>query len=84
MKNYLLFVLVCIAFTSCGPKIYKSTEFDDVATKHKLVAILPADVTISLRPNQSKKLTPGDLEKNREETAYAIQEKMYSWFIRRS
>ena len=85
MKKIFIPVLLIILFASaCGPKIYKSTEFDDVATKHKTVAILPADVTIMLRPNQSKKMTAEELEKNRESTAYAIQDKMYSWFLRRS
>ncbi len=64
MKNYLLpLLLFCLLINACGPKIYKSNEFDDVAVKHKLVAILPADVTIMLRPNQAKKITPDDLEK---------------------
>ena len=73
-----------LLLSACEPKIYKSAEFYDVASKHKLVAILPADVTIMLRPNQSKKMTAEELEKNRESTAYAIQDKLYSWFLRRS
>lgn len=77
-------ILSLIIINSCGPKIYKSNEFDDVTSKHKIVAILPADVTIMLRPNQSKKMSADELEKNRETTAYAIQDKMYSWFLRRS
>jgi hypothetical protein len=85
MKNtFIAVVALLLLVSSCGPKIYKSNEFDDVAAKHKIVAILPADVTIMLRPNQSKKMTPDDLEKNRESTAYAIQDKLYSWFLRRS
>ena len=85
MKKLLIpFAAFLLLLNACGPKIYKSTEFDDVAVKHKLVAILPADVTIMLRPNQSKKMTPEELEKNRESTAYAIQDKLYSWFLRRS
>ncbi len=76
--------LLLISLSACGPKIYKSAEFDDVASKHRLVAILPANVTIMLRPNQSKRMTPEELEKNRESTGYAIQDKLYSWFLRRS
>ncbi|MDB5200398.1 MAG: hypothetical protein JWO92_2361 [Chitinophagaceae bacterium] len=85
MKKILIpFVSVMILINACGPKIYKSAGFDDITAKHKTVAILPADVTISLRPNQSKKMSAEELEKNREETGYAIQDKMYSWFLRRS
>jgi hypothetical protein len=70
--------------TSCGPKIYKSEEFESVTTKHKIVAILPADVNIKLRPVEAKKLTPEDMLKNEETTGLSIQDKMYSWFLRRS
>lgn len=83
-KLFIPLVCALIFISACGPKIYKSTEFDDVAAKHKTVAILPADVTIMLRPNQSKKMSADEIEKNRESTAYAIQDKMYSWFLRRS
>jgi hypothetical protein len=70
--------------SSCGPKIYKSNEFDDVTVKHRLVAILPSDVTINLRPNEAKKMPVEEIEKNRQSTGYAIQDKMYSWFLNRS
>ena len=84
MKKFIIPVCLILFITACGPKIYKSTEFDDVSSKHKLVAIIPADVTVKLRPNQSKKMSAEELDKNREATAYAIQDKMYSWFLRRS
>jgi hypothetical protein len=85
MKNIAITLLSSLLLISaCAPKIYKSNEFDDVAAKHKIVAILPADVTILLRPNQSKKMSADELEKNRESTGYEIQDKMYSWFLRRS
>ena len=83
-KIFIPLVSLLLFLSACGPKIYKSNEFDDVSAKHKTVAILPADVTIMLRPNQSKRMSADDLEKNRESTAYAIQDKMYSWFLRRS
>ena len=86
MKKILIpFVSLLLLFvSSCSPKIYKSNEFDDVTVKHKIVAILPADVSINLRPNAAKKMTAEDMEKNRQSTGYAIQDKMYSWFLRRS
>lgn len=85
MKNIPIALLsLVLIFSACAPKIYKSNEFDDVTAKHRIVAILPADVTIMLRPNQSKKMSVDELEKNRESTGYEIQDKMYSWFLRRS
>jgi hypothetical protein len=83
-KMQWLFVSLLFLVSACGPKIYKSNDFTDVAAKHKLVAILPAYVAIELRPNAAKKMTAEDLGKKRQSTGYDIQDKMYSWFLRRS
>lgn len=83
-KSLIPFIAVILLFSACGPTIYKATEFDDVTSKHKLVAILPADVFISLRPNAAKKTSVEEMENNRQSTGYAIQDKMYSWFLTRS
>jgi len=84
MKKYLPFSFLLMILVSCGPQIYKATDFSDVAVTHKTVAILPAEVSIKLRPNEAKKISPEDLQKNIETTSYAIQDKMYSWFLRRN
>lgn len=85
MKTRLVLTLSMIAvFVSCGPKIYKSTEFDTAFARHKTVALLPADVTTQLRPNDAKKVTPEQLDQVNEKTGYDIQDKMYSWLLRRS
>ena len=84
MKRLLLITLLPILFVACGPKIYKSEEFTSVASTHKTVAILPAVVTIQLRPNQAKKITSEDIENSEKSTGYGIQEKMYGWFLRRN
>ncbi len=83
-KTYLLLVLVCTALYSCGPQIYKSNEFADITSKHKIVAILPTVVTTQLRPNEMKKITKEQLEESEQKTGYDVQEKMYNWFLRRS
>jgi len=84
MKKYLPISFLLMIFVSCGPQIYKATDFNDVSSTHKTVAILPAEVSIKLRPNEAKKISPEDLQKNIETTGYAIQDKMYSWFLRRN
>ena len=84
MKNIFLASFVVLLLSSCGPKIYKSAGFETALAKHKIVAILPAEVNIMLRPNQSKNLSPGQIQDMAEKTGYDIQDKMQSWFLRRS
>jgi hypothetical protein len=83
-KAHLILASLIIFLASCGPKIYKSSEFDAALAKHKKVAILPADVTIQLRPNQAKNMTAEQMADMSQKTGYDIQDKMYSWFLRRS
>jgi hypothetical protein len=82
MKKVLCSVFV-LSLLSCGPKIYKSADFSNALSKHKTVAILPAEVNIQLRPNQAKKLTQEQIDDLSNKTAIDIQEKMYGWFLRR-
>ena len=84
MNKLSLTTLIAFLLLSCGPKIYKSSEFDTAFAKHKTVAILPAEVTSRLRPNEAKKVTAEQIEEQNEKTGYDIQDKMYSWFLRRS
>lgn len=83
-KKIIQALLITSLFASCGPKIYKSAEFDTALARHKIVAILPADVTTQLRPNQAKKLSEEQIADLSRKTGYDIQDKMYSWFLRRS
>lgn len=83
-KVITLSLLAGFVFGSCGPKIYKSSEFDSALAKHKTVAILPADVTTKLRPNEAKKITAEQLADINQRAGYDIQDKMYSWFLRRA
>ena len=84
MKSTVIVSLLVMALASCGPKIYKSNTFDQALARHRTVAILPAEVITRLRPNESKKVTPEQLDAMNEKTGFSIQDKMYSWFLRRS
>ncbi|HWI90961.1 MAG TPA: hypothetical protein VNT20_06765 [Flavisolibacter sp.] len=83
MKNLLSVAVMSALLFSCGPKIYTSSSFSSALAKHKTVAILPAEVTMQLRPNEAKKITAEQLEDITSKTGYDIQEKMYGWFLRR-
>lgn len=82
--NIILLILIILFTISCAPKIYEAPDFAKIARKHKVVAILPADVLIRLRPNDAKKMTQEQVNENAEKTGFEIQDAMYSWFLRRS
>ena len=78
-----IMVLTMVILEACSPRIYQSDSFDAALSRHKTVAILPAAVSISLRPNQLKKMTPEQMTEMSLREARDIQEKMYGWFLRR-
>jgi len=85
MKNLkLLAVFVTFCLTACGPTIYKSSNFDEARARHRTVAILPADVTIKLRPNEAKKMTADQVSDLSMKTGFNVQDKMYGWLLRKS
>ena len=83
MKHLLSLAVVSILLVSCGPKIYQASNFNEALAKHKTVAIIPAEVTMQLRPNQTKNMTQAQLDEMAMKMGYDIQEKMYGWFLRR-
>jgi len=84
MKQIFTFAIISIVMISCAPRTYTAANFSSALAKHKTVAILPAEVTMKLRPNEAKRVTAEQVEQMNTKTAYDIQEKMYGWFLRRS
>ncbi len=83
MNRTILFSAFFFLIASCGPKIYTSSNFSTALARHKTVAILPAEVTMQLRPNEAKKISAEQLRDLVNKTAYDVQDKMYGWFLRR-
>ena len=79
-----LVVIVSLWLTACGPSIYLAQDFRAYAPKHKTVAILPADVTIRLRPNQARYTSDEQQRDMQNQTGREYQEKIYAWLLRRS
>lgn len=79
-----LLLAIVFAAAGCGPTIYKASDFSDKTSSHKTVALLPAEVSIQLRPNEMKNVTAEQIRQMQEETGKNIQDKMYSWFLKRS
>ncbi|MFI5131534.1 MAG: hypothetical protein ACHQFX_16140 [Chitinophagales bacterium] len=76
----LTFFAACIV---CGQRkeIYTHPRFDSIAKDHFLLAILPFDVTINLRPAQKKKLKEGELENLERTEGDSVQSAIQTYFL---
>ncbi len=84
LKPYIFLVSAVLLYISCGPRIYQAPDFTRQTRGHKIVAILPSDVTIRLRPNQAAKYTQEQLLSMEKETGFEIQNAIYLWLLKRS
>ena len=76
----LTFFASCVV---CGQtkEIYIHPHFDSIAKDHSLLAILPFDVTINLRPGQMKKLKKGELETLERKEGDSVQSAIQTYFL---
>jgi hypothetical protein len=74
---------VSLLLSACGPTIYLAQDFRSYAPKHKTVAILPADVTMQLRPNQARNTTAAQQHDMEYKSSIDFQERIYAWLLRR-
>ncbi|MEP6711156.1 MAG: hypothetical protein ABJA37_02010 [Ferruginibacter sp.] len=84
MKNFFLLLFVISATISCSPAIHKAQDFDNRTFSHRIVAILPADVNISLRTNELKNTSVEQFQQAEEKASLNLQNKLYEWFLKRS
>ncbi len=78
-----IFLFLNLGIISAQTKLYQHPEFEQKTKDHKIIAILPFDAKVSLRPKQMKELTEeqfADIEKNE---GLSVQTSMYSWFLNR-
>lgn len=61
-----------------------ANDFRAYSPKHKMVAILPAAVSMQLRPNQARNMTPEQLHDMERQSGVDYQDKIYAWLLRRS
>ncbi len=83
-RLFILLTAVALLGAGCAPQIYKSNDFESKTADHKTVAILPAEVFMQLRPNEMKKITAEQFADMQKKTGESIQDKMYTWFLKRS
>lgn len=75
------FFTVCIV-SGQTKEIYTNPKFDSIAKDHSLLAILPFDVTINLRPNQKEKLRQGELENMQKKEGEGVQSAIQTYFLK--
>jgi len=85
--NYFIFVLFALLSGTVSysqtKEIYVNPEFDLLAKDHNLLAILPFDVVLNLRPKEKEKLKPGDLEKMQNNEGLAVQSALQTYFLKK-
>jgi len=83
-KLLILSFSLIISFSAFSQtSLYENPNFDAIASKHEIIAIVPFRTTITLRPKQMEKITPEQLVKMQEAEGKDVQLGMYSWFLKR-
>ena len=83
--RHLLFsatLLLAVLCSACGPSIYLANDFRTYVPRHKTLAILPSSVTIGLRPNQARNISPEQLRQLQISTSLDYQSRIYAWLLR--
>lgn len=80
IKLFLL-ALVLVIFVSGCATIYKTPNFNVARSQHRILAILPFDVTIAVR-RLPKGVTVEMLKEMEKDEAYVIQGEVYRFFLR--
>ncbi|WP_276497286.1 hypothetical protein [Pontibacter litorisediminis] len=83
MRKIYFLALLCLslALNSCGPQIYKAASFDQVRQNHKVVAIMPFEVTIESR-RLPKGVTAEMMLEQQRDYGYGMQGDVYGYFLR--
>ena len=63
-------------------KFYTNPNFDFLAKDHKILAIIPFDVTINLRPKEKEKLKEGEMESLQNKEGEAVQSAIQTYFLK--
>lgn len=85
MKKIILSIVLIIPFFSSygQTRLFVDPEFSKYGNDHEIIAVIPFETTISLRPKKMKELKEGQLEDMQQNESYNIQQSMYSWFLKR-
>jgi len=85
MKNLpiLLLFLFSAQAAFAQTRLYENPDFDRIALRHKVIAVVPFEATVELRPKQMEQVSPEQLEEMELEEGKDLQAAMFSWFLKR-
>jgi len=83
----LLFTLAIAMFSVsvfAQTRLYVNPEFNQITRNHRVIAVLPFQVSLQLRPKQMRGITPSQLKEMEYSEGKDVQTAMFSWFLARS
>lgn len=81
MKKVIFALLVAVLFFNCNREIYKTADYDRLASGHKVIAVLPAE---SITTGRIPELTKENIEDIEEAESKAFQIALYRHIARKS
>ncbi len=63
--------------------LYENPNFEKIAKDHKIIAIIPFESSVTLRPKQMKNISTEQLDKMEKSEGESVQMGFYSWFLKR-
>ncbi len=63
--------------------LYENPNFEQIAKDHKIIAIIPFESSVTLRPKQMKNISPEQLDRMEKSEGESVQTGFYSWFLKR-
>ena len=85
MKSLYVFttILFISLFAGAQTNLYQHENFDQLTADHKIIAVVPFEATVELRPKQREKISEEEFAALELSEGASIQNAMYSWFLKR-
>ena len=91
MKQFAFFLTLWLSLTAFSTEtlaqmirsIYTHPNFDQLAKDHKVLAIIPFDATVKLRPKQMKEMSAEDVARMEEQEGESVQSALHTYFLKR-
>ena len=79
----LVFAFVYTCSYAQTREIYVNPQFNELASGHKKLAILPFKTIIKLRPKQMEQMSPEQLAQLQKDEGLAVQSALHTYFLKR-